>query len=52
MFLELATLMSIAKWINFILALKTHRNIRLFEINLEIYAEREGINLTDLIQSS
>ena len=43
MFLELAILMNIAKWTYFILAVKAHRNIRHFEISVDIFAEREGL---------
>ena len=43
LFLELAVLMNIAKWIYFILAVRAHRNIRIFEINMDIFAEREGL---------
>ena len=42
LFLELAALMNIAKWIYFFLVVQTHRNIRHYEINMDIYAEREG----------
>ena len=42
LFLELAILMNITKWIYFILALKAHRNIRHYEISREVFAEREG----------
>ena len=35
--------MNIFKWIYFILAVRAHRNIRIFEINVDIFAEREGL---------
>ena len=41
-FLELALLMNIAKWMYFFLVVKIHRNIRHYEINMEILVEREG----------
>ena len=41
-FLELALLMNIVKWMYFFLVVKIHRNIRHYEINMEILVEREG----------
>ena len=42
LFFELAILMNIAKWIYYFLVVKTHRNIRHYEISMDIFAEREG----------
>ena len=42
LFLQLGILMNITKWVYFFVAINTHRNIRHFEINMEMYAEREG----------
>ena len=42
MFNELAVLLNITKWVYFVLVLKAHRNIRLYYISREIFAEREG----------
>ena len=44
LFLELAILMNIAKWFHYFLAIKLHRNIRHYEINMDIFAVREGLN--------
>ena len=43
-------MLNIAKWIYFFMVIKTHRNIRLFEISVEIFAERDGTN-NDLANS-
>ena len=39
LFLELAIMLNIAKWIYFYLLIQTHRNIRIYEINQEIFPE-------------
>ena len=46
LFLQIAILLNIAKWIYFFLVIQTHRNIRLFEINAEICPERIEVNLS------
>ena len=42
--LQLAIGINITKWAYFILVTKAHRNIRLFDINMDIFQEREGLN--------
>ena len=49
LFLELAILMNIAKWVYYFMVVKTHRNIRHYEINMDIFAEREGLNDISLL---
>ena len=39
LFLELAVLMNITKWIYFFNVVQTHRNIREEEITVEVYAD-------------
>ena len=51
LFLELAILMNIAKWFYYFLVVKFHRNIRHYEINMDIFAEREGFNDLSLMNS-
>ena len=41
MFLELAILMNITKWLYFFMVVQTHRNIREEEIKVEVYADYE-----------
>ena len=38
-FLELAIILNIAKWVYFYLVIKTHRSIREYEINVAIMPE-------------
>ena len=42
LFLELAILMNVTKWIYYFLVMLTHRNIREEEIKVEVYADFEG----------
>ena len=37
-------ILNIAKWIYFFLVIQTHRNIRLFEINAEVFPETIALN--------
>ena len=46
LFLSIAIMLNIAKWIYFFLLIKTHRNIRLNEINAEISIDKIGLNLS------
>ena len=39
-------MLNIAKWIYFFLLTKTHRNIRLYEINAEISIDKIGLDLS------
>ena len=41
LFLEMAIMLNIAKWIYYFLLIKTHRSIRLFEISAEISSGRD-----------
>ena len=43
LFLEMAIMLNIAKWIYYFLLINTHRKIRLFEINAEIISGRDEI---------
>ena len=43
LFLSIAIMLNIAKWIYFFLLIKTHRNIRLYEINEEISSNSAGL---------
>ena len=41
LFLEMAIMLNIAKWIYYFLLINTHRKIRLFEISAEIISGRD-----------
>ena len=42
LFLELAIILNIAKWIYYILVIRTHRSIREYEINVAIMYEEKN----------
>ena len=52
LFLELAIMLNISKWMYYFLVIKTHRNIRLYEINEEIISERNGSYTTSSVDDS
>ena len=51
LFLEIAILMNLAKWIYYFLAIKTQRDIRHYEINMDIFVECEGLNNVSLMKT-